>query len=76
MKKPVAPLMIEHRLIERIVTPLLKEIKAIQNMNKIDCDFISEIIDFFQVYVDKIHHGKEEVILFRDLKTKNISKGY
>ena len=65
--------MIEHRVIERMIriTRLkLKEFKRIKEPNK---EFIEALIDFIRTYADQNHHGKEEDILFRDLKKKKIS---
>ena len=65
--------MIEHRVIERMIriTRLkLKEFKRTKEPNK---EFIEALIDFIRTYADQNHHGKEEDILFRDLKKKKIS---
>jgi hemerythrin-like domain-containing protein len=70
---PIGPLMIEHRLIERMVDLLKKEFHTISETQVIDTSFIEEAIDFFKVYADRCHHGKEEDILFRDLSKKDLS---
>lgn len=70
---PIGPLMIEHRLIERMVSLLEKEIINIENSQKADSDFIYAAVDFFRIYADKAHHGKEEDILFRELDKKPLS---
>jgi hemerythrin-like domain-containing protein len=69
---PIGPLMIEHRLIERAVPLMKKEIKRIDIDNSVDCEFILSIVDFFRTYADRCHHGKEEDILFRELEKKNL----
>ena len=69
---PAGPLMIEHRLIERMIK-LLKE-KSIIFSNKKEADilFIDKAVDFIKMYADRCHHGKEEDILFRDLAKKKL----
>ena len=67
---PVAPLMIEHRLIERMIKVIGKEITRIEKGGDIDPGFIDNAVDFIRVYADRCHHGKEENILFRDLDKK------
>jgi hemerythrin-like domain-containing protein len=70
---PIGPLMIEHRLIERMIKVMEKELQQIEKGKKIDILFIDTIVDFIRTYADHCHHGKEEDILFRELKNKSIS---
>jgi hemerythrin-like domain-containing protein len=70
---PIGPLMIEHRLIERIVPVLKEELKRINEKNEVDPVLIETAVDFFRTYADRTHHGKEEDILFRELKKKQLS---
>jgi hemerythrin-like domain-containing protein len=65
-----APLMIEHRLIERMLMLVEEEAARIRETNEIDPVFIDNAVDFIRVYADRTHHGKEEDILFRDLAGK------
>jgi len=65
-------LMKEHRLIEKIGTPIETELKYILHQNKVHTSFIYDAIDFFRTYVDRFHHGKEENILFLELKKKEL----
>jgi hemerythrin-like domain-containing protein/rubredoxin len=39
---------------------------------RLDPVFIDQAVDFFRTYADRTHHGKEEDILFRDLKEKSL----
>jgi len=71
--KPVAPLMIEHRLIERMLAVVQEEIGRIKSKNRADTIFIDTAVDFIRTYADRTHHGKEEDILFRELVLKKIS---
>lgn len=70
---PVGPLMIEHRLIERMISLMAKEVRKIKENNAVDPEFIAIAVDFIRTYADKLHHGKEEDILFRDLSKKALS---
>lgn len=71
--QPRGPLMTEHRLIERIISSIDKEIKIIEKSGIINQSFIAVAVDFIQIYADRTHHGKEEEILFRDLSKKTLS---
>jgi hemerythrin-like domain-containing protein len=68
-----APLMIEHRLIERMLELIKREAARIRDTNEINPVFIDNAVDFIRVYADRTHHGKEEDILFRDLAKKNMT---
>jgi hemerythrin-like domain-containing protein len=70
---PIGPLMIEHRLIERMIKLIDLEVSSISKTNKVNISFVESAIDFIKTYADRCHHGKEEDILFRELKKKNIS---
>jgi hemerythrin-like domain-containing protein len=71
--KPIGPLMIEHRLIERMVKLLAAELGNIKKTSDINTSFINAGVDFFRTYADRTHHGKEEEILFRELTQKQLS---
>ena len=70
---PIGPLMIEHRLIERMISVMQSELQRIEKCKKADSVFIETSVDFIKTYADRCHHGKEEDILFRELKGKNVS---
>lgn len=67
------PLMIEHRLIERMLNLIQDKLATIEIAKKIDPLFIDQAVDFIRTYADRTHHGKEEDILFRDLSRKGLS---
>ena len=67
------PLMIEHRLIERMIGLIVAALEKIKSENKVDPGFVDTSVDFIRMYADRTHHGKEEDILFRDLDKKNLS---
>jgi hemerythrin-like domain-containing protein len=66
-------MMIEHRLIERMIKVMNYALLDAEQRQKIDPRFIETATDFIRAYADRCHHGKEEDILFRELKKKNIS---
>ncbi len=70
---PIGPLMIEHRLIERMIAIMKNEVAAMAQTKKVNPVFIDTAVDFIRMYADKTHHGKEEDILFRELKKKPLS---
>jgi hemerythrin-like domain-containing protein len=71
--QPIGPLMIEHRLIERMIRLMAAEAENIRGGKAPDAEFIRVAVDFIRIYADKLHHGKEENILFRDLAKKKLS---
>ncbi len=71
--KPRGPLMIEHRLIEKMLNLTDREIQRIKEDRDVDSVFIDTIVDFIRTYADRTHHGKEEDILFEALEEKEIS---
>ena len=73
--KPIGPLMIEHRLIERFVKLLSAELENMKRTSDVKTSFINVGVDFFRTYADRTHHGKEEEILFRELTQKQLSVG-
>jgi hemerythrin-like domain-containing protein len=70
--KPRGPLMIEHRLIEKMLKIANKEIDIIRKDRKVNSIFINTIVDFIRTYADRTHHGKEEDILFKELEKKKL----
>lgn len=70
--KPIGPLMREHRLIERLIVLLSREIEQINTSGKVNTGFLMAAVDFIRTYADRTHHGKEEDILFRELAKKNL----
>ena len=78
--QPIGPLMIEHRLIERLLTLMAREFKRIKDNVEVDPEFafvdpvfIDTAVDFIRTYADRCHHGKEEDILFEALADKDLS---
>jgi hemerythrin-like domain-containing protein len=72
MVLPIGLLMIEHRLIERMISVMGKELERIRKDGTANPKFIDTATNFIRTYADQCHHGKEERILFRDLKKKKL----
>lgn len=68
------PLMIEHRLIERMLLAIKSVLVKIESKHKVDPVFVDIAVDFIRVYADRTHHGKEEDILFRELNKKSLDE--
>lgn len=64
------PLMIEHRLIEKMLKTVVRAAAKAKQESNVDPLFIDTMVDFIRTYADRTHHGKEEDILFRDLAKK------
>jgi hemerythrin-like domain-containing protein len=70
--KPRGPLMIEHRLIEKMLRLMDKETARMGEGYSVDPVFIDTAVDFIRTYADRTHHGKEEDILFTSLLKKRM----
>ena len=77
---PIGPLMIEHRLIERMIALMGAELTRIKDNVAVDPEFafvdpvfLDIAVDFMRTYGDRCHHGKEEDLLFAELAQKELS---
>jgi hemerythrin-like domain-containing protein len=70
---PTDVLEAEHDLIRRVIEVLERESARIGDGRDVGPVFIDRIVDFFYIYADRVHHGKEEEILFRALDDKALS---
>ncbi len=62
-------------LLDRMMEKLLKDQESVQT------DHLEELLAFFQIFVDKCHHGKEEDFFFRPwkkqaFKNRTVPSGY
>jgi len=67
------PLMVEHRLIERMIAFINDALAQLRSDGTVDPLFVDTAVDFIRMYADRTHHGKEENILFRDLVKRDLS---
>jgi hemerythrin-like domain-containing protein len=70
--QPIGPLMIEHRLIERMIALLGRAADSAEEKGDLDGSFVAAAVDFIRAYADRTHHGKEEDILFKDLAARGM----
>ncbi len=75
---PIGPLMKEHRKIERMVALIAEHAEALRADADLepDNDFIFDALTFIREYADECHHGKEEHILFEELRGKELSAAH
>jgi hemerythrin-like domain-containing protein/rubredoxin len=71
--EPIGLLMMEHRVIERMVNALSIELAKERIEKTVNFPFLDVAIDFFGTYADRCHHGKEENILFKELAKKTLA---
>jgi hemerythrin-like domain-containing protein len=69
----MVPLKIERGLIDQMIKLARDETLKIATKDGFNTAFIDTLVDFLRTYADKTHHGKEEDILFRELKDKDLS---
>lgn len=74
MSLPFDILVNEHMLIMQAVDAIKKRISVIEASQTVDPRGIRVMVDFFRVYADRFHHGKEEGILFRALYQKKMKE--
>jgi hemerythrin-like domain-containing protein len=71
--KTTGYLMIEHRLIERLIHLFPAEVQRLTMTRTVDLGFLDSAADFIRTYADRTHHRKEEEILFRELGTRDLA---
>lgn len=76
MMTAIGELMIEHRLIERMIHLLAAAKQRMDTAGEVDTAFLDSAVDFIRSYADRCHHGKEEDILFRDLGARPLEEPY
>ncbi len=74
MPRPSSVLMREHEVILRAVKGLENKINYMRDSGRIDVDFLRGFIEFSRTFIDRCHHGKEEVCLFPCLERRGIPR--
>ena len=64
----------EHEAIEAMLKILETVLKRLEAGEKAEPEHLSQIVDFFRVFADRCHHGKEEEIFFPALEMAGIPK--
>ena len=62
--KPTQIMDAEHRLIETVVKALGGVAAALEKGQPADAAMLATAVEFFRIYADKLHHGKEETLFF------------
>ncbi|MBS3784833.1 MAG: hemerythrin domain-containing protein [Anaerolineae bacterium] len=70
--KPIVPLKTEHGFIDQMIKLARDETLKIVTKDELHPAFIDTPVDFLRTHADETHHGKEEDILFRDLRDKDL----
>lgn len=71
---PIGQLMIEHRLIERMINLMKDEMDWIGEHRTVDTVFLETAVYFMRHYTDICHHGKEEQVYFAALEKKQLTE--
>ena len=58
----------EHRLISRMVNVLTVLHKRLESDDHVDLNVLTDVVDFFRMFLDRNHHAKEEDALFPTLE--------
>jgi hemerythrin-like domain-containing protein len=72
--QPIKDLKMEHDAVQvtlRILDKICQQFEI--PVKKFDIQHMDQLLEFFRVFVDKCHHGKEEELLFPALETIGVS---
>jgi hemerythrin-like domain-containing protein len=72
--QPIEILMEEHRVIEQVLNCLERMADRCDAGASLDIESASSAIDFFRIFADRCHHGKEEDLLFPLMEQKGFSR--
>ena len=72
---PTDILVNEHRIIEQVLNVLDKIIEQATTAGRLEAESAREALDFFRMFADRCHHGKEEAHLFPVMETRGFSGG-
>ena len=73
--QPIRDLKMEHDAVQLTLRVLDKICRQIEKSGEIiDPHHLDQLLEFFKVFVDKCHHGKEEELLFPALENVGVSR--
>lgn len=72
--KPTDILSDEHRVIEQVLDCLERMVDRSRADGRLDAQPAKDAVQFFRVFADRCHHGKEEAHLFPALEAKGLSR--
>jgi len=70
---PTGELMIEHRVIERMLNIVSKAADRLEKNEKVEQELWVSASDFLRNFADKCHHAKEEKLLFVKMMERGVS---
>lgn len=73
---PIDALDAEHRLIAQVAAAMKREVDALDLGADIRTSFWVKAVEFFEHFGDRIHHGKEEGLLFAALERAGMSRDH
>ena len=62
----------EHKIVILILDAAKREAQKIQDTGQMDAAKLEKILEFFKVFIDQCHHGKEEEYLFPKMQEKGL----
>ena len=73
--QPIKDLKMEHDAVQMTLRILDKICQRVEKTGEImDLQHLDQLLEFFKVFVDKCHHGKEEALLFPALENVGVSR--
>lgn len=70
---PIQELSKEHRAVEQALDIFERIVLRSEKEEKFDAEDLGRMIEFFRVFVDTCHHGKEELLLFPAIEDLGVS---
>ena len=71
MENPIEILVTEHDLIDKLLKILNQRLSEMKETKKIDNQIIDVTVDCFESFINRVHHWKEENVLFTELFKKD-----
>jgi hemerythrin-like domain-containing protein len=62
----------EHKIILKVLDAVRHEAQDVGDTGKLHVEKLGKILDFFRVFVDRCHHGKEEEYFFPTMEKRGI----
>ena len=62
----------EHKIVLKVLDVVRHEAQDIADTGKLNVEKLDKVLDFFRVFVDQCHHGKEEEYLFPTMEKRGI----
>ncbi len=72
MQKATEVLTREHRTIEKVVVVMGRILEQLGSGRSIDAEILRDLLDFFRIFCDQFHQGREESYLFPLLEARGV----